>query len=229
MISNENIPVANIASPRNDTSSVIEVAEIAPHGIEVVEIAYPSIIVAEAVSTEDISGNPVVLNTSAYRRGDSALLSPNYNNNYNVLIPILKIRKGIIEFFWATLIFSMINFFINPFSMALAPILVLNMWALKVMTRKIIKSVIASNIITIFLILLSNIFISTNISNLSKFFISGSDDRYKVIIIYMPMLFLTTVIVIGIYIYFIHNFFKLSVLHRSLNNEQRRLLYELFN
>ena len=214
---NETIPVANIASPRNDTSSVIEVAEIAPNGIEVAEVA----------SLIDILENPDAIDAVVYRENEPVSLPPNYYANHLIITPLLTIRKAFIEFFWITLIFNVVYLILNPFSIILLPVLFLNLCALSILTHLVITAVITCNIIAIFIILMSNIIVAINVSNFTRYFIKDPEDSYKIIIIYTPMLFLISFILIVIYIYFINNFLKLSVLYKKLNNEQRTLLYEL--
>ena len=214
---NETIPVANIASPRNDTSSVIEVAEIAPNGIEVAEVA----------SLIDILENPDAIDAVVYRENEPVSLPPNYYANHLIITPLLTIRKAFIEFFWITLIFNVVYLILNPFSIMLLPVLFLNICALSILTHLVISAVITCNIIAIFIILMSNIIVAINVSNFTRYFIKDPEDSYKIIIIYTPMLFLISFILIIIYIYFINNFLKLSVLYKKLNNEQRTLLYEL--
>tara|TARA_B110000971_G_scaffold177729_1_gene183471 strand:- start:981 stop:1640 length:660 start_codon:yes stop_codon:yes gene_type:complete len=214
---NETIPVANIASPRNDTSSVIEVAEIAPNGIEVAEVA----------SLIDILENPDAIDAAVYRENEPVSLPPNYYANHLIITPLLTIRKAFIEFFWITLIFNVVYLILNPFSIMLLPVLFLNICALSILTHLVISAVITCNIIAIFIILMSNIIVAINVSNFTRYFIKDPEDSYKIIIIYTPMLFLISFILIIIYIYFINNFLKLSVLYKKLNNEQRTLLYEL--
>jgi len=214
---NETIPVANIASPRNDTSSVIEVAEIAPNGIEVAEVA----------SLIDILENPDAIDAVVYRENEPVSLPPNYYANHLIITPLLTIRKAFIEFFWITLIFNVVYLILNPCSIILLPVLFLNICALSILTHLVITAVITCNIIAIFIILMSNIIVAINVSNFTRYFIKDPEDSYKIIIIYTPMLFLISFILIVIYIYFINNFLKLSVLYKKLNNEQRTLLYEL--
>jgi len=216
---NETIPVARIASPGNIISSVIEVAEVSPDGIEVAEVA----------SLIDILENPDAIDTVVYRESELVSLPPNYHANHLIITPLLTIRKAFIEFFWITLIFNVVYLILNPFSIILLPVLFLNICALSILTHRVITSVITCNIIAIFIILMSNIIVAINVSNFTRYFIKDPEDSYKIIIIYTPMLFLISSILILIYLYFINNFFKLSVLYKKLNNEQRTLLYELSN
>jgi len=214
---NETIPVARIASPGNIISSVIEVAEVSPDGIEVAEVA----------SLIDILENPDAIDAVVYRENEPVSLPPNYYANHLIITPLLTIRKAFIEFFWITLIFNVVYLILNPFSIILLPVLFLNLCALSILTHLVITAVITCNIIAIFIILMSNIIVAINVSNFTRYFIKDPEDSYKIIIIYTPMLFLISFILIVIYIYFINNFLKLSVLYKKLNNEQRTLLYEL--
>ena len=185
MPNENNIPIAAVAININEDDLVL--AQEINHS--------SNIIVAERAENYDLSGNNEIL--VAYQDID-------FNNVDRTTIDvILHKRSKLLKMFWVILLFNIILFFFNPTSIVCCITLVYNIFTIKFPESLLLESAIICNLLTIFIILISNILISVNISNIALLLHVDILDYFQYLILYFLSLLFISTCVICFYIYFI--------------------------
>ena len=190
-------------------------------------ISEENIAVAEEVYINDISDNIVILNAivPANIRTNASL--PQYEHNYLIIRPFLSIKETIFKMFWLTLPVNLLYIIINPLSIIHFPILILNVYCFKFYTKTVIRAIISCNFFLIFEILLCNIAVILNLSNLYKYLLKNDIVIFRAAIIYTLILSFSSIIIICQFLFCIFKYIRSLILYRSLTNEQKILLLEM--
>ena len=211
VIERTTLPIAEIVPTHyNNTANIIELQQ------------QNELILAEPATVEDLSANPIILNTVSDIENN--ILSEEDRLNLDAIKPILEIRNSTIKFFWIIIFFNIIHLIPNPLNTINLPNLVLNIYGLKYINYKILKSLIACNSILIAITIIFNLILVFNLSNFVNYFLNNIPHNDLILIIYLPILLLTSSCVVFMYLYLINNFFKINVYYRSLTSQQIMIL-----
>jgi len=190
-------------------------------------ISEENIAVAEEVFINDISNNIVILDAIVPANIRSNVYLPQYEHNYLIIRPLLAIKESIFKMFLLTLPINLFYIIINPLSIIHFPILILNVYCFKFYTKSVIRTMISCNLFLIFGILLCNIVVILNLSNLSKYLLKNDSVIFRAAIIYTLILSFSSIIIICQFLFSIYTYIRSLILYRSLTNEQQVLLLEM--
>ena len=248
----DNLPVAQLVNTQNQSDNLVITNEI----ITVLANSNNArVIVAETATVEEIEEN--INTTEIVELAMSATAENNYNylnnifmlesqqiisnnieavSNENIIIydeenkHLLKFLKGrifILNSFFFILFLNIVYVFINPISLLFLFNILFNLYTLKYFNTDAFKLNAVINIIITVFILLSNIIITMNIVGFLKIFINNYDIILKIIWIYIPTLYLASILIIIMYLYMAFIFSELLIAYRRLPPEEVLILRQL--
>lgn len=145
------------------------------------------------------------------------------NDRRNITLFVKTRKRGLICY-TPILLIQLLHIFVNPLAIVFLLNMVYNLFTLINCDIKLIKTNIITNIASIVIIILSDIFFVFNIDTLLFYFIKKEFNEKKIELYYLITLYVTSIIVIITYLYLTFILNKLRIFYNNFSQYQINLL-----
>ena len=171
---------------------------------------------------------PEIVNLEELPEGTQVITAYGYEIDRRNIDLILSYKRDINQIMACFIIFNMVLYILNPLILPYFTNIILNIYTNKLLKPLLIKTTIIYNAVLCSLIIIVNIVLSVHVAYLSVHILKII-GFVQFIWFYFFVLFSSSFIVITMYMYLIHKFFKIYSLRQYLNNEQVSLLNRILN
>lgn len=190
----------------------------------VVEIAQSAVSLNYRSSTDAPVSGSQPEETAGINRIENLDLGFDISRDRKNINKFINIRRRALILYSPILLLNLLYIFVNPTGILFILNILYNLFTLISANIEVIKSNILSNIITVVVIILVDIFFAFNINTLLFYILKRDFNIFNVEVYYLITLYISSILIITTYLYLTICLNKLRVLYKSFSPHQINVL-----